>query len=70
MRPRRIALNTAALAVLAVMIFPVYWMVVTSFKSATDIQSETPTLWPAHPTIEHFATAVAPTGSGRSGATA
>ncbi len=62
MRPRRIALNTAALAVLAVMIFPVYWMVVTSFKSATDIQSETPTLWPAHPTIEHFATAVGADG--------
>ncbi|WP_113699305.1 carbohydrate ABC transporter permease [Nonomuraea lactucae] len=59
---KRIALNTAALAVLAVTIFPVYWMVLTAFKPARDIQAATPTFWPADPTLEHFASAVAAPG--------
>ncbi|GAA2845888.1 carbohydrate ABC transporter permease [Streptosporangium fragile] len=55
---RRVPLNLAALAVLAVSVFPVYWMVVTAFTPTRDIQSSTPSFWPAHPTLEHFATAV------------
>jgi N,N'-diacetylchitobiose transport system permease protein len=62
MRPRRILLNLAALGVLAVSVFPVYWMVLTAFKPTTDILSETPTFWPAHPTLEHFTTAVGTPG--------
>jgi N,N'-diacetylchitobiose transport system permease protein len=62
MRPRRVLLNLAALGVLAVSVFPVYWMVLTAFKPTTDILSETPTFWPAHPTLEHFATAVGTPG--------
>ncbi|WP_329087418.1 carbohydrate ABC transporter permease [Streptosporangium sp. NBC_01469] len=59
---RRAPLNLAALAVLAVSVFPVYWMVLTAFKPTRDIQSQTPTFWPAHPTLEHFATAVSADG--------
>ncbi|MFI6509512.1 carbohydrate ABC transporter permease [Streptosporangium sp. NPDC050855] len=59
---RRVPLNLAALAVLAVSVFPVYWMVLTAFKPTRDIQSQTPTFWPAHPTLEHFATAVSADG--------
>lgn len=62
MRPRRALLNLAALGVLAVSVFPVYWMVLTAFKPTTDILSETPTFWPAHPTLEHFTTAVGTPG--------
>ncbi|MEV6864301.1 carbohydrate ABC transporter permease [Streptosporangium subroseum] len=62
MRPRRVLLNLAALGVLAVSVFPVYWMVLTAFKPTTDILSETPTFWPAHPTLEHFTTAVGTPG--------
>ena len=62
MRPRRVLLNLAALGVLAVSVFPVYWMVLTAFKPTTDIMSETPTFWPAHPTLEHFTTAVGTPG--------
>ncbi|GIH92915.1 carbohydrate ABC transporter permease [Planobispora siamensis] len=61
-RARGIALNAAAATVLIVMIFPVYWMFATAFKPTAEIQSETPGLWPAHPTLEHFATAVSADG--------
>jgi N,N'-diacetylchitobiose transport system permease protein len=59
---KRLVLNAAALAVLATMVFPVYWMFVTAFKPTREIQSDTPTFWPVHPTLEHFATAVAAPG--------
>jgi signal transduction histidine kinase len=59
---RRLTLNAAALAVLLVTIFPVYWMFLTAFKPTGDIQSETPTFWPSAPTLEHFATAVTAPG--------
>ncbi|MFC7640592.1 carbohydrate ABC transporter permease [Streptosporangium lutulentum] len=62
MRPRRVLLNLAALGVLVVSVFPVYWMVLTAFKPTTDILSETPGFWPAHPTLEHFTTAVGTPG--------
>ncbi|GAB2913497.1 carbohydrate ABC transporter permease [Nonomuraea fastidiosa] len=55
---RRILLNTAAVVVLVTTIFPVYWMFLTAFKPTRDIQSATPTFWPANPTLEHFVTAV------------
>ncbi|WP_449064444.1 carbohydrate ABC transporter permease [Planomonospora algeriensis] len=61
-RPGRIALNACAAAVLAVMAFPVYWMFATAFRPTAEIQAGTPGLWPAHPTLEHFATAVAADG--------
>jgi N,N'-diacetylchitobiose transport system permease protein len=53
-----VSLNLAALVVLAVSVFPVYWMVITAFKPTTAIQSEHPTFWPVHPTLAHFAAAV------------
>ncbi|KQV18509.1 MULTISPECIES: carbohydrate ABC transporter permease [unclassified Kitasatospora] len=59
---RRLPLNLAALAVLAVAVFPVYWMVLTAFKPAVEIQAETPTFLPLHPTLEHFRTAVGSAG--------
>jgi N,N'-diacetylchitobiose transport system permease protein len=59
---RRVPLNLAALAVVLVSVFPVYWMVVTAFTPTADIQSETPSFWPAHPTMDHFVTAVGADG--------
>ncbi|SHM61998.1 carbohydrate ABC transporter permease [Actinacidiphila paucisporea] len=65
-RPRlsRLPLNLAALFTLAVSVFPVYWMVVTAFKPAADIQSDTPSFLPLHPTMAHFGTAVHSPGFG------
>ncbi|NUS15109.1 MAG: carbohydrate ABC transporter permease [Streptomyces sp.] len=63
-RARRVPLNLAALLTLAVSVFPVYWMVVTAFKPSADIQSDTPSFLPLHPTLSHFGTAVHSPGFG------
>lgn len=64
LRAGRLPLNLAALLTLAVSVFPVYWMVVTAFKPAADIQSDTPSFLPLHPTLAHFGTAVHSPGFG------
>jgi N,N'-diacetylchitobiose transport system permease protein len=64
MRMGRLPLNLAALFTLAVSVFPVYWMVVTAFKPSADIQSDTPSFLPLHPTMAHFSTAVHSPGFG------
>jgi N,N'-diacetylchitobiose transport system permease protein len=51
---RRIALNATALAVLVVMVFPVYWMVNTAFKPGIDVQSYTPKFFPHPATLVNF----------------
>ena len=61
---RRIPLNAAALAVLAVSVFPVYWMAITALKPTADIQADTPSFLPLHPTLDHFRTAVHAAGFG------
>ena len=61
---RQLPLNLAALAVLAASAFPVYWMVVTAFKPTAEIQADTPTFVPLHPTLGHFGTAVHAQGFG------
>jgi N,N'-diacetylchitobiose transport system permease protein len=53
-RMRRVGLNALGLFVFAVMIFPVYWMFATAFKSTDDINRLTPTWFPVHPTLDHF----------------
>jgi N,N'-diacetylchitobiose transport system permease protein len=55
---RRSALNAAGLVVFVVMSFPVYWMVVTAFKTGVDINSYTPRWLPLHPTLVHFTDAI------------
>ncbi len=46
-----------ALAVLVSILFgfPVYWMVLTAFKTSADINQITPQWWPAHPSLGAFA---------------
>jgi N,N'-diacetylchitobiose transport system permease protein len=36
------------------MVFPVFWMISTAFKSTGQITSLTPTWFPLHPTLQHF----------------
>src|SRR5690606_36628234 len=47
-------LTLAALALGAIYLFPLYWMYVTSFKSATEIFANPPTFWPAEFTAEAY----------------
>jgi N,N'-diacetylchitobiose transport system permease protein len=55
---RRIGLNLLGLLVFAVMVFPVYWMVLTAFKRGNDVLSFTPQFFPQHPTLANFRDAI------------
>jgi N,N'-diacetylchitobiose transport system permease protein len=57
-RMRKAAWNVLGLLVLAVMVFPVYWMVSTAFKPGHDILSYTPQFFPTHPVISNFTDAI------------
>ena len=50
--------NILGLAIFAVMVFPVFWMISTSFKTNDQINSLTPTWFPGHPTLRHFENAI------------
>jgi N,N'-diacetylchitobiose transport system permease protein len=46
--------NAAGIVVFVVCVFPVFWMISTAFKPDDQINSITPTWFPAHPTLQHF----------------
>ena len=46
-------LLTLAIGVLIIFMFPIYWMIVTSFKSSADILVNPPR-WTFHPTLENY----------------
>jgi N,N'-diacetylchitobiose transport system permease protein len=50
--------NVVGLLLFAVMVFPVFWMISTAFKSNDKIYSYNPTWFPRHPTLAHFQDAV------------
>jgi N,N'-diacetylchitobiose transport system permease protein len=58
LRPKRIlrraGVNLLGLVVFAVMVFPVFWMVSTAFKPASDILTFTPKLIPTSATLANF----------------
>ena len=54
---RKLAWNVLGLALFAVMAFPVFWMISTSFKTNDQING-TPTLFPGEPTLRHFEHAI------------
>jgi N,N'-diacetylchitobiose transport system permease protein len=55
---KRASWNALGLAVFVVMVFPVFWMVSTAFKTNDQIVSLTPTWLPLHPTLAHFRAAI------------
>jgi len=57
-RLRRLGWNVVGLAVFAVMVFPVFWMISTAFKPADEINSLTPTWFSTRPTVGHFRDAI------------
>lgn len=59
-RAGKAAWNVVGLAVFAVMVFPVFWMVSTAFKPDVEITSLTPTWLTTSPTLEHFGDAIDP----------
>jgi N,N'-diacetylchitobiose transport system permease protein len=57
-RSRQAAWNVVGLAVFVVMVFPVFWMISTAFKTDDQIVSANPTWFPLHPTLAHFRNAI------------
>jgi N,N'-diacetylchitobiose transport system permease protein len=57
-RMRKAGWNVLGLLVLAVMVFPVYWMVSTAFKPGHDILSYTPQWVPTRPVLSNFTDAI------------
>jgi N,N'-diacetylchitobiose transport system permease protein len=55
---RRVGWNAVGLLVFAVMTFPVYWMVATSFKQGSDVLSFEPVWIPRDPTLASFRDAI------------
>ena len=51
---RRFVWNAVGLALFALMVFPVFWMISTAFKPDEEINSVTPTWLPGSPTVRHF----------------
>jgi N,N'-diacetylchitobiose transport system permease protein len=58
-RLTRVGYNAAAVLVLAVTLFPIYWMVATGFKRGPDILSFEPRWLPIPGTLENYRSAVA-----------
>ncbi|MDQ2837096.1 MAG: carbohydrate ABC transporter permease [Actinomycetota bacterium] len=46
--------NTVAMVLSVILGFPIYWMLITAFKTSSDINSLKPGFWPAHPTLRGF----------------
>jgi N,N'-diacetylchitobiose transport system permease protein len=57
-RLRQTGWNLLGLALLVVLVFPVYWMMTTALKPDDEINSLTPTWFSLHPTIDHFRDAI------------
>jgi N,N'-diacetylchitobiose transport system permease protein len=53
-RRSRVLWNAVGVAVFAVVIFPVYWMVLTSFRRRVDVQSTTPDFVPNPGTLQNY----------------
>jgi N,N'-diacetylchitobiose transport system permease protein len=57
-RVRQAGWDAVGLAVFVVMVFPVFWMISTAFKSNDQIVGLKPTWFPLHPTLAHFRAAI------------
>lgn len=58
-RKKNITFNVIGLIVAAILLFPVYWLFISSFKSNAEIFAAVPTYWPRHFTLEAYVSQVA-----------
>ena len=54
----RVGWNALGLLVFVVMVFPVYWMISTSFKTGQNILSDTPQWFPSPATLANYRDAI------------
>ncbi|WP_439945847.1 carbohydrate ABC transporter permease [Streptomyces sp. BBFR109] len=53
-RPGRLAVEASALLAAAVVAFPLYWMVLSAFRPAGEIESAQPRPWTTSPSLDSF----------------
>jgi N,N'-diacetylchitobiose transport system permease protein len=53
-RPWRLAAEASALVIAVIVAFPLYWMVLSAFKPAGEIQSTQPQAWTLSPSLDSF----------------
>jgi N,N'-diacetylchitobiose transport system permease protein len=53
-RAKRVAINGAGVVVALVALFPVYWMVLSSFKRNSELRTLTPQFVPTNPTLDNY----------------
>jgi N,N'-diacetylchitobiose transport system permease protein len=57
-RAGTVAANTVGVLFAVVMAFPVYWVLNTAFKPASEVLSFTPSFLPQNPTLDNFVSAI------------
>ncbi len=57
--------NLAVVALVAIVLFPLVWMVSVSFMSQGEAATFPPPLWPSKPTLEHYRNLFVTQGMGR-----
>jgi ABC-type glycerol-3-phosphate transport system permease component len=67
-RTRKIVLNSTGVIVALLVLFPIFWMISTAFKPASEILSLTPQPLPTHPTLGNFTQVINGSASGSGGA--
>jgi multiple sugar transport system permease protein len=50
----RYAPTAIAVACVAMYLFPLYWMLISGFKTQAEIFADPPTFWPRYPTLDSF----------------
>ena len=53
-RLRRVGVNAAGALVAAIALFPVYWMVLSSFKRNSELRALSPQFLPTNPTLNNY----------------
>ena len=51
---RKVAQIAVAVFFTVVMLFPIYWMIISSFKTSTELLAPVPTLWPKEFVFENY----------------
>ena len=54
MRQKNIILNCIAVLIAAIFLFPIYWIIINSFKLDGEIFASVPTLWPKEFTLQAY----------------
>lgn len=55
---RRLCKMICAILVVCIIVFPIYWMIITSLKSSAELLSNELSLFPKEPTIQNYISAI------------